>query len=418
MRWRRSEGDEAPDQVPARDDRARPDVPVDLGVVDEEELGRAARRVVARALTEDLAGEQDLTSSLTVPVGTTGRAVLVAREGGVVAGLDLLREVCSQVDHRLRVHLKLFDGDRVQTGDVVAEVTGPLRTLLTAERTALNLVCHLSGVATRTREFADLLEGTDCVVRDTRKTTPGLRLLEKHAVAVGGGANHRIGLYDAVLVKDNHVAAAGSVTAAARAALAGAPDGVHVQVEVTSMAEAEEALAVGVTDLLLDNFSPDELREAVAAIAGRAAVEASGGITLETARAFAEAGADRLAVGALTHSAPSLDLALDVLAVDVPERQADLLRTTPQPVEEPDHGAHDEQAPAAEVVADDGERTADASVDTSPDEPGGDEPDDAVAEPDDAPADDAAADAGPRPVSWLEVPDEDEFDSADASGDD
>lgn len=343
MRWRRGNED---DQQPQQDDAADaplftadpPDVPVDLGVVDAGARSRIARRVVARALTEDLDGQQDLTSALTVPIGTTGRALLVAREDGVLAGLELVREVCDQVDHRLEVTLNHFDGDRVRSGTVVGEVAGPLRTLLTAERTFLNLVCHLSGVATRTREFADLLEGTNCVVRDTRKTTPGLRLLEKHAVKVGGGANHRIGLHDAVLVKDNHVAAAGSITAAAQAALSGVPEGVHVQVEVTSMDEAEEAMAAGVVDLLLDNFTPDEVRAAVEQIDGRAAIEASGGITLDTARAFAEAGADRLAVGALTHSAPSMDLALDVVEVQPPSRHEPRpLSSAPPPEAEPTH---------------------------------------------------------------------------------
>jgi len=280
------------------------------------------RRVVTGALAEDLAGGVDVTSATTVPAGTRGRALLVAREDGVVAGLDVVHEVCAQVDQRITVTTQVSDGDAVRRGAVVAELEGPLRTLLTAERTLLNIVCQLSGVATRTRAFARLLDGTNCVVRDTRKTTPGLRLLEKHAVAVGGGVNHRIGLYDAILVKDNHVAAAGGVAAASRAALDGAPDGVHVQVEVTSLAEAELAMAEGVTDLLLDNFTPEQVREAVDAIGGRAAVEASGGITLETARAYAEAGADRLAVGALTHSAPALDLALDVVEVTPPDRGA------------------------------------------------------------------------------------------------
>ncbi len=325
MRWRNRSGDTTDDPDPDVEEgsawQRRPDVPVDLGRVSGDQLRKASRRVVARALTEDLAGQPDLTSALTVPVGTHGRALLVAREPGVVAGLELLKEVCAQVDHRLSVEVTHFDGDAVSRGTVLAELEGPLRTLLTAERTLLNIVCHLSGIATRTRAFADALEGTGCVVRDTRKTTPGLRVLEKHAVSVGGGANHRIGLHDAVLVKDNHVAAAGGTAAAARAALDGAPEGVHVQVEVTSVAEAEEAIAAGVTDLLLDNFTPDGLREAVESIAGRAAVEASGGITLETARAYAEAGADRLAVGALTHSAPSLDLAMDVVEV-VPASRA------------------------------------------------------------------------------------------------
>lgn len=325
MRWRRGSADdgqdEGPDIAPTPE---RPDVPVELGKVDGDEVRQAARRAVSRALTEDLAGRGDLTSTLTVPVGTRGRALLVARQDGVVAGLDLIEEVCAQVDHRLEVSLTHFDGDAVRVGTVLAELQGPLRTLLTAERTLLNLVCHLSGIATRTRQFAQELEGLDCVVRDTRKTTPGLRVLEKHAVAVGGGANHRMGLFDAVLVKDNHVAAAGSITAAAESALAGAPEGIHVQVEVTSVEEAEEALTAGVQDLLLDNFSPEDLRDAVVAIAGRAAVEASGGITLQTARAYAEAGADRLAVGALTHSAPSLDVALDVVEVTPPRRTSRL----------------------------------------------------------------------------------------------
>lgn len=316
MRWRSRDTEEVTDAVEQTPPSPRrPDVPVDLGRISGDQLHKAARRVVSRALTEDLAGQSDLTSSLTIPIGTHGRALLIAREQGVVAGLELIQEVCAQVDHRLTVRVTHFDGDAVNRGTVLAELDGPLRTLMTAERTLLNIVSHLSGVATRTRAFADALEGTGCVVRDTRKTTPGLRVLEKHAVSVGGGANHRIGLYDAVLVKDNHIAAAGGVAAAARAALDGVPEGVHVQVEVTSMAGAEDAIAEGVTDLLLDNFSPEALREAVDAIAGRAAVEASGGITLASARAYAEAGADRLAVGALTHSAPSLDLALDVVEV-------------------------------------------------------------------------------------------------------
>lgn len=307
-------GDERLDHLPSVDEAraARPDVPVDLGLVDDEEYDRAVRRVVSRALAEDLGHRGDVTSHATVPVSARGRAVLVAREPGVVAGLDVIEEVVRQVDGRIAVELLCEDGDAVETGDVVARLGGPLRTLLTAERTLLNLVCQLSGVATHTAAFADRLEGLDCVVRDTRKTTPGLRALEKNAVIAGGGANHRVGLYDAVLVKDNHVAAAGGVGAAARAALDNSPPDVHVQVEVTSIAEAEEALAEGVVDLLLDNFTPDELGVAVRVVGGRAAIEASGGITLATARAYAAAGADRLAVGALTHSSPALDLALDV----------------------------------------------------------------------------------------------------------
>lgn len=337
MRWRNGKGEDAPPPAtpsvagpvdasvgaagPASgaptsaSARTRPAVDVNLGVVDPDQLATAVRRLVARALAEDLGHRGDVTSATTIPVDTKGRAHLVARDPGVVAGLAVVTEVCAQVDPRITVELLLDDGACVERGDIIAEIIGPLRTVLTAERTLLNIVCQLSGVATHTRAFAELLQGTDCVVRDTRKTTPGLRLLEKAAVAAGGGANHRIGLYDAILVKDNHVAAAGGITEAATAALRGAPVGVPVQVEVTSVDEAVLAIEAGVTDLLLDNFTPDALRAALVVIDGRAAVEASGGITLATARAYAEAGADRLAVGALTHSAPALDLALDVVEV-------------------------------------------------------------------------------------------------------
>lgn len=427
MRWRRDrDGDEPQAETPSEAETGvapggpaathggRPRVPVELGRVGTEQLRTAARRVVARALTEDLAGGTDVTSAATVPIGTTGRALLVAREAGVVAGLDLVFEVCRQVDHRLEVKLTAFDGDSVRRGTVVAELTGPLRTLLTAERTLLNLVCQLSGVATRTREFADLLDGTGCVVRDTRKTTPGLRLLEKHAVAVGGGANHRVGLHDALLVKDNHVAAAGGVGPAARAALDGAPAGMHVQVEVTSLTEAEAALAEGVTDLLLDNFTPDQVREAVAQIAGRAAVEASGGITLETARAYAEAGADRLAVGALTHSAPSLDLALDVTDVTAPRRVAlgapaparsapsvaaaddSAVETVAEPSPAVDDAATGSWSEAGTAVDD---ATAAAPVVGQPEEATPD--DQADDQPEDQPEDQAVDDEGAGPT-WLD----------------
>jgi len=299
--------------------RPHPDVPLDLSTLDPDELAAATARVVAAALAEDLAEVGDRTSLATVPAEASGRAELLARAEGVLAGSAVVAETCRQVDPTIDVELRMADGDAVAVGDVVAVLAGPLRSVLTAERTLLNLLTGLSGVATLTRRFTDALEGTGCVVRDTRKTTPGLRLLEKAAVRAGGGVCHRVGLHDHVLVKENHVAAAGGVGPAARAALdhaAAADVPVHVQVEVTTLAEAEEALAEGVVDLLLDNFTPQRLADAVVAIDGRAGVEASGGITLATARAFAEAGADRLAVGALTHSAPALDLALDVTQVD------------------------------------------------------------------------------------------------------
>ncbi len=287
-------------------------------VLDPDAVARAGRETVARALAEDLDDAGDVTARATIPAELSGRAELVSRADGVVAGLRLVAEVYAQHDPEVRVELLVADGDRVTVGDVLATVTGPLRSILTGERTALNLVTHLSGVATATRALVDAVEGTGCVVRDTRKTIPGMRLLQKAAVAAGGGVNHRLGLSDALLVKDNHVAAAGSVTAAVAAALAGA-EGRHVQVEVDSLAELDEAIAAGARDVLLDNLDPEATRQAVERCRAwgdergeRVLLESSGTIRHDTVRAYAEAGIDRVAVGAITHSAPQLDLALDV----------------------------------------------------------------------------------------------------------
>ena len=285
----------------------------------------AGRQIVTRALTEDLgvAGDvtqvvdADVTTVATVPPEMTGQADLVARQDGVVAGCWLVGEVYDRLDGRVGVELAVQDGDRVASGQVLGNVAGPLRSILVGERTALNLVGHLSGIATATARFVDEVAGTACVVRDTRKTIPGMRLLEKAAVSAAGGVNHRIGLFDALLVKDNHVAAAGGIGAATRAAIAAGGDH-HVQVEVDSLEQLEAAVTAGARDLLLDNFDPDAARAAVARIRdlerehGRILVEASGAIRLETVRAFALAGVDRVAVGAITHSAPQFDVALDV----------------------------------------------------------------------------------------------------------
>lgn len=289
-----------------------------------EPLAAAARAVVRVALDEDLDVVGDVTAEATLPPDATGRARLVARADGVVAGLGLVADVYDHLDPRVEVRTVAADGDRVRRGDVVAEVAGPLRSVLCGERTALNLVTHLSGVATLTARYVAAVAGTGCAIRDTRKTTPGLRLLEKAAVVAGGGVNHRIGLSDALLVKDNHVAAAGGVAAATRAAIAGAR-GRHVQIEVDSLEELEEAVGAGARDVLLDNLGPDETARAVARVRGleathgRILLESSGGLDLDTVRAHAEAGVDRLAIGALTHSAPHLDLALDL---DAPHTEA------------------------------------------------------------------------------------------------
>jgi nicotinate-nucleotide pyrophosphorylase (carboxylating) len=271
-------------------------------------------RIVRTALAEDLGGPHgaDVTSVATIPADQSDTGDLVARADGVVAGLAVAQAVFDEASGgTVAYETKVSDGDRVVRGDVLASVAGPTRALLTAERTALNLLCRMSGVATHTRAWADVLAPTKTMVLDTRKTTPGLRILEKYAVRAGGGANKRMGLYDVAMVKDNHVLAAGGVAAAYHRVRATFPD-VPVQVEVTTVAEAEEAVAAGVTFLLCDNMSPELLRSVVAAVDGRAELEATGRLVLEAAREYADTGVDYLSVGALTHSSPILDIALDL----------------------------------------------------------------------------------------------------------
>ncbi len=285
------------------------------------DLGRL-REVVAGALDEDLGGPSgvDVTASATIPLEHRSTAQVVARGDGVVAGLDAFGVVWDDVRRRLgagpvRVRRLVDDGTPVRRGDVLLEAEGPTQVLLTGERTALNVVCHLSGVATHTRRWADALAGTGATVLDTRKTTPGLRGLEKYAVRCGGGTNKRMGLYDVAMVKDNHKLAAGSVSAAYAAVRRAFPT-VEVQVEVTTVEEALEAVAAGARFLLCDNMSPDLLRETVVAVRAatpeHVALEATGGLTLEHAREYALTGVDYLSVGGLTHSSPILDIALDL----------------------------------------------------------------------------------------------------------
>ncbi|MGB2572293.1 carboxylating nicotinate-nucleotide diphosphorylase [Micromonospora citrea] len=276
------------------------------------------RRVIVDALTEDLGADfLDVTSVATIPDAQTDTADLVARAPGVVAGLAVAAAVFELVgevtgaDRTVEVSLVAHDGQRVARGDVLATVTGPTRLLLTAERTALNLLCRMSGVATHTRAWADALAGTKALVLDTRKTTPGLRALEKYAVRAGGGTNKRMGLHDVAMIKDNHKLAAGGVAAAYRRVRETFPD-VPVQVEVDTVAEAVEAVEAGADFLLLDNMSPETLREVVAKVGDRAELEATGGLTLEVAAEYAATGVDFLSVGALTHSSPILDVALDL----------------------------------------------------------------------------------------------------------
>jgi nicotinate-nucleotide pyrophosphorylase (carboxylating) len=273
----------------------------------------AVQRIVYTALGEDLGDPpRDVTSEATIPADRTDTAELVARAPGVVAGLPVAAQVFAATSGGTAgFEQRVDEGARVVRGDVLAVVTGPTRALLTAERTALNLLCRMSGVATHTRRWADALAGTKATVLDTRKTTPGLRVLEKYAVRVGGGTNKRMGLYDVAMIKDNHKLAAGSITAAYRKVRETFPD-VPVQVEVTTTAEAVEAVGAGAGFLLCDNMSPDVLREVVAAVGDRAELEATGNLTLETVEAYAATGVDYLSVGGLTHSSPILDIALDL----------------------------------------------------------------------------------------------------------
>jgi nicotinate-nucleotide pyrophosphorylase (carboxylating) len=267
---------------------------------------RAVEDLARTALAED--GEVDVTSEPIFGPRQTATGEFTARQDGVVAGLPVAAAVCGLLGLETTVHAA--DGDRVAAGRALMTVTGPTRAVLRAERVALNMLTHLSGVATLTRRWVDAVEGTGARVRDTRKTLPGLRALQKYAVRCGGGVNHRLGLHDAALIKDNHVAAAGSVTKAYEAVRAVYPS-LHIQVECDTLAQVEEALAVGAESILLDNMSVAEMTEAVRLVAGRAELEASGGLTLERARDAAATGVDYLAVGALTHSAPSFDIGLD-----------------------------------------------------------------------------------------------------------
>jgi nicotinate-nucleotide pyrophosphorylase (carboxylating) len=269
----------------------------------------ALDRVVRASLAEDLGGG-DVTTDATVDESATGTAVLVTRAPGVVAGLDAAEAVFRALDPDVEVERLAEDGDVLPGPAPVARVTGSLRAILTGERTALNLLGRLSGIATATRRYVDAVEGTGVAILDTRKTTPGLRALEKQAVAAGGGRNHRFGLDDGVLVKDNHLAATGSIRAAV-GRLRTVTD-LPIEVECDTLEQLEQALAAGADAILLDNMSLDELRRAVAFTAGRARLEASGGITLETVRAIAETGVDEISVGALTHSAPALDVSLEL----------------------------------------------------------------------------------------------------------
>jgi nicotinate-nucleotide pyrophosphorylase (carboxylating) len=272
--------------------------------------------VVARALAEDLGPDGDVTTLALVPEDAAGSGRFVAKAPGVVAGTAAASEAFRQVDPGVAVRWEKGDGGAVGPGDVVGTVEGLLRSILTGERTALNLLCHLSGVATLTRAYVDAARSAgSTVVLDTRKTLPGLRALEKAAVVAGGGRNHRFGLSDAVLVKDNHLVSSG-ITDAVDLARARWP-ALLVEIECDTLEQVAEGVEAGADRLLLDNMTPDQVREAVELVAGRVPIEVSGGVTVDNVSRYAAAGADFVSVGALTHSAPALDVSLDVARADV-----------------------------------------------------------------------------------------------------
>lgn len=267
--------------------------------------------IVHRALEEDFGCSGDITSELTVPADRQVEARLVARKSGTVAGLIAAERTFRLSDPEFRFFAEIPDGSQIEAGAVLATVKGSARRLLTAERAALNFAGHLSGIATATRALVDAVSGTKAKIVDTRKTTPGLRLLEKYAVRCGGGFNHRFGLGDAILIKDNHIAAAGSLRAAIENARTAVAHMIKMEVEVDTLEQLDEALSLGVDTVLLDNMTAEQLRRAVELTRGRAVLEASGNVTLATVRALAETGVDCISSGAITHSAPNLDIGLD-----------------------------------------------------------------------------------------------------------
>ena len=267
--------------------------------------------IVRHALEEDLGRAGDVTSDLTVPAETRIAARLVARKPGTVAGLIAAECAFALVDASLRIKIETADGSRADAGALLATVEGSARSILTAERVALNFVGHLSGVATATRALVDAVAGTRARIVCTRKTTPGLRVIEKYAVRCGGGFNHRFGLDDAVLIKDNHLVAAGGIKPAIARVRAGLGHMAKIELEVDSLGQLEEALSLGVDTILLDNMTTADLKRAVALTEGRAVLEASGNVTLATVRAIAETGVDYISSGAITHSAANLDIGLD-----------------------------------------------------------------------------------------------------------
>jgi len=266
-----------------------------------------AQHLIQLALEEDLGERGDVTSAVSIPVETKITGRITAKEAGVIAGLDLVAQVYAQIDPTVTVQTSVEDGATVEAGTVICEVSGAGRSVLTGERVALNFLQHLSGIASLTAQFVEAVDGTNTVILDTRKTTPGWRVLEKYAVRMGGGQNHRMGLYDMVLIKDNHIDAAGGISNAVNAARSA---GLPIEVEVKNLDELREALTLGVDRILLDNMNLTQMQQAVTIAGGNVPLEASGNMTLNRVAAVAATGVNFISVGALTHSAPALDLSM------------------------------------------------------------------------------------------------------------
>lgn len=275
--------------------------------------GLLVERAVRAALEEDLGLAGDITTRATVPDSAMANAAIAARAPGRIAGLQCARAVFQFINQAVQFEANMSDGGDMKSGDTIARVSGPAAAILTGERVALNFLCHLSGIATATRAFVEAIAGTDAKICCTRKTTPGLRALEKYAVRAGGGQNHRFGLYDAVLIKDNHIAAAGGVGEAVTRARDNAGHMTRIEVEVDTLEQLDEVLLLPVDAVLLDNMSVGELAEAVRRVSGKVVIEASGGVTLDSVREIAETGVNLISVGSLTHSPQALDLGLDFL---------------------------------------------------------------------------------------------------------
>ncbi|HEX28619.1 carboxylating nicotinate-nucleotide diphosphorylase [Candidatus Poribacteria bacterium] len=270
-------------------------------------------RLIRLAIEEDI-GLGDITSRLVLPIGLRGEAIIIAKDNGILAGMEFFKAVYAEIDPHLEISFEKEDGEEIRYGEVVCSLKGSVESILTGERTGLNFLQRLSGIATLTAKFVREVKGFPVKITDTRKTTPGWREMEKYAVRVGGGYNHRLGLYDSVLIKDNHIAAAGSITAAVKAAREKAPHTMKIEVEVETLEGVEEALRAHVDIIMLDNMPIEMIRQAVNMIDGRALVEVSGGISLKDVRQIAEIGVDIISIGALTHSATPVDMSMKLVS--------------------------------------------------------------------------------------------------------